>query len=208
MSALAGPATRLQRDDAAADAVLRRLLEGNARFVRGELQHGGDLAGQRSATVGEQRPSAVILGCSDARVPPQLVFDQGPGDLFTTRVAGNVATDDVIGTIEYAVEKLGVSLVLVLGHSGCGAVSACLHDEPALVGGHLGQILRGIAPAVERARRTAGDPVENAIRFNVQNMVERLRTSEPLLAPRVRGGSLRIVGARYDLQSGRVEIVE
>jgi carbonic anhydrase len=190
-----------------AGEALQRLLEGNARYLRGELKHGEHLAEQRSAWAEEQHPFAVILGCSDSRVPPQLIFDQGAGDLFTTRVAGNVATDAVIGTIEYAVEHLGVPLVLVLGHSRCGAVSACLHGLPATAGGHLAGLLHAIAPAVERARESEGDPLQNAIQFNVEHVVQQLRASRPVLEPRVRRGEVEVVGALYDLETGSVRLV-
>jgi carbonic anhydrase len=188
-----------------AQTALRRLLEGNARYQSGVLRHGEHLAEQRSDTAEEQRPYAVILGCSDSRVPPQLIFDQGPGDLFTTRVAGHVATDAVTATIEYAVERLGVPLIVVLGHDRCGAVTACLHGgvEP---GGRLGHLLREIEPAVERARGVDGDPLENTIRFHVENVVQQLRESEPVLADRVRSGDLEIVGALYDLETGAVRL--
>jgi carbonic anhydrase len=191
-----------------AEEALKRLLEGNARYVRGVVRHCEGVAEQRTACAGEQQPLAVILGCSDSRVPPQLVFDQGPGDLFTTRVAGNVATDTVIGSIEYAVEYLSVPLVLVLGHSGCGAVSACLPEGAPAIEGSLGVLLREIAPAVERATGAGGDPLENAIRFNVEHAVERLRASEPVLAPRVRAGELEVVGGLYDLATGEVRLLD
>jgi carbonic anhydrase len=202
---LAPPAEVNPRIDAA--TALQRLIEGNARFLRGQLQHGEQLAEQRSACAEEQHPFAVILGCSDSRVPPQLVFDQGPGALFTIRVAGNVATDAVLGSIEYAVEKLAVPVVLVLGHSRCGAVSACLYDGADSAGGHLGVVLHAIVPAVERARQAKGEPLDNAIQFNVQNVVAQLRKSEPILAPRVRRGELEIAGGLYDIETGNVELI-
>jgi carbonic anhydrase len=190
-----------------AATALRRLMEGNARYLGGRLEHGEQLAEQRSACAQEQHPFAAILGCSDARVPPQLVFDQGPGALFTIRVAGNVATDAVTGSIEYAVEKLGVPVVLVLGHSRCGAVSACLHGGVESTGGHLGVVLQAILPAVVRARQAEGEPLDNAIRFNVQHVVEQLQMLEPVLAPRVRRGELEIVGGLYDVDTGAVELL-
>jgi carbonic anhydrase len=190
-----------------AAAALRRLLDGNVRYREGRAEHCERLAAQRSACAEEQHPFAAILGCSDSRVPPQLVFDQGPGALFTIRVAGNVATDAVTGSIEYAVEKLGVPLVLVLGHSRCGAVSACLHGGAESVDGHLGVVLRAITPAVDRARQAGGDPLDNAIRFHVQNVAGQLRESEPVLAPRVRRGALEIVGALYDVETGAIELI-
>jgi carbonic anhydrase len=196
-------------EDSGIDAAtaLRRLMDGNARYREGLAEHCEQLAAQRSACAEEQHPFAAILGCSDSRVPPQLVFDQGPGALFTIRVAGNVATDAVTGSIEYAVEKLGVPLVLVLGHSRCGAVSACLHGGTESAGGHLGVVLQAIVPAVERARQAEGDPLQNAIEFNVRDVVAQLRRSEPVLAPRVRRGELEIVGGLYDVETGAVDLI-
>jgi carbonic anhydrase len=199
VSTRAAPAVR-------ADEALRRLLEGNERYLRGELRHGERLAEQRAACASEQHPFAAVLGCSDSRVPPQLIFDQGAGDLFTTRVAGQVATDAVVGSLEYAVEHLGVPLVLVLGHSSCGAVAACMQGCDAPAEGHLGVLFEAIAPAVERARRSPGDPLESAVGFHVDNVVRQLRASEPVLAPRVRAGTLGVVGAVYDLGSGAVTL--
>lgn len=189
-----------------ARTALRRLMEGNARYQSGALEYREHVADQRSDTAEEQHPYAVILGCSDSRVPPQLIFDQGPGDLFTTRVAGHVATDAVTATIEYAVERLGVPLIVVLGHDRCGAVTACLHGGVTPDEGRLADLIRAIEPAVERARSVEGDPLDNAIRFHVENMVQQLRESEPILGARVRSGELEIVGALYDLKTGAVRL--
>src|SRR6056297_945075 len=196
----------LARAHVDARTALRRLLDGNARYQSGVLEHGNRVAEQRSDSAEEQHPFAVILGCSDSRVPPQLIFDQGPGDLFTTRVAGHVATDAVTATIEYAVERLGVSLIVVLGHDRCGAVTACAQGGVAPGEGRLADLIRAIEPAVERARHVEGDSLENAIRFHVDNVVEQLRASEPILGARVRSGHLEIVGALYDLESGAVRL--
>lgn len=188
-----------------ADAALQRLLDGNRRYVAARLENAEELALQRAACAAEQNPVAVILGCSDSRVPPSMIFDQGPGALFTTRVAGNVADDAVIASVEYAVVQLQVPLVVVLGHTRCGAVGACLAGLP--VEGHLGVLMRAICPAVEQARRMDGDLLDNATRANVAATVARLRSSGPLLAPRVAGGDLVVVGAIYDLDTGSVELL-
>jgi carbonic anhydrase len=185
---------------------LRRLLDGNARYVSGTVEHCEQLEAQRTACSEEQKPFAVVLGCSDSRVPPQLIFDQGPGALFTIRVAGHVAGAEVIGSIEYAVGLLQVPLVLVLGHSRCGAVAACAYGGATAPEGQLGAVLRAIEPAVQRAQALPGDLVENAIHLHVQDVVEQLRAAEPVLAARVRDGSLHVVGAHYDVESGRVEL--
>jgi carbonic anhydrase len=184
---------------------LQRLLDGNRRYVSARLENAGELALQRAACAAEQNPIAVVLGCSDSRVPPSMIFDQGPGGLFTTRVAGNVADDAVLASIEYAVVQLQVPLVVVLGHTRCGAVGACLAGVP--VEGHLGVLMSAICPAVEQARRMEGDLLDNAIRANVAATVARVRSSGPLLAPRVAGGDLVVVGALYDLDTGAVEVL-
>lgn len=196
--------------DTRADEALRRLMEGNQRFAARLSGRGDPIAEPRPVRPGPscaqgQSPFAVVLGCSDSRVPPQLVFDQDPGDLFTTRVAGNVATDAVIASIEYAAVHLGVPLVMVLGHTCCGAVSACVAGEAA--DGHLDVLMGRICPAVAATRDLPGDPVANAVRANVVSVVEVLRASRPVLAPLVERGELRIVGGVYDLDTGRVEIV-
>jgi carbonic anhydrase len=205
------------------DAALAELLAGNRRYVAGRLRHGGDLRRRRAAAAAAQRPIAAIVGCSDARVPPQLVFDRGPGDLFTVRVAGNVATDDVVASLEYAVAELGVRLILVLGHTGCGAVGACLRqvatgDAGACTGeGRLAALLRRIEPAAravlagEAATGDGGDAgdaaPERAVRLNVARAAAEIAAAEPVLAPRVAAGELRVVGAVYRLEDGGVELL-
>jgi carbonic anhydrase len=181
---------------------LERLAEGNRRYVAARLEHGEDLARQREECAAEQHPVAVVLGCSDSRVPPSLVFDQGPGALFTTRVAGNVASGPVLASIEYAVLHLGVSLVVVLGHTRCGAIGACIGggtDE-----GHLGTLMDSICPVVERARELPGDLLTNATRENVLAVADSIRRSEPVMGPRVEAGAVAVVAAMYDLDSGVV----
>lgn len=191
-----------------AHEALTRLVEGNRRFREGPMEDRERPGFLGSEAAQEQQPFAAVLGCSDSRVPPQLVFDQGPGDLFTARVAGHVATDEVMATLEYAVAQLGVPLVVVLGHSRCGAVTACLHggDEPPV--GKLGTLLRHIEPAVCRARQEEGDALAHAIHFHVEHVVKQLRFAEPILRRRYEAGTLAIVGATYDLDTGAVRIVD
>jgi carbonic anhydrase len=211
MAAPAPGAATLQVPDAAppqpgaAADVLEQLLAGNRRYVEGRPEHGHALAEQRAACAAEQHPSAVVLGCSDARVPPALVFDQGPGALFTTRVAGNVATDSVLASIEYAVLHLHVPLIVVLGHTRCGAVGACLSggsDE-----GHLGVLMASICPVVEQVREKPGDLLENATRAHVAAVVAQIETSEPVLAAQVARGAVRVAGALYDVDTGVVTLL-
>jgi carbonic anhydrase len=138
-------------------------------------------------------------------VPPEIIFDQGLGDLFVIRVAGNIVDDAILGSIEYAVEHLDVALVMVLGHERCGAVEAALQEGE--IAGHIGALVKAIAPAVPPASDRSGDRLDRAVRANVVRVVAQLRASHPVLAERVSGGRLRVAGARYDLDSGTVELL-
>lgn len=194
-----------------AEAVLARLLEGNKRFVRGELAHPGRKPEDFAPLADGQLPLAVIVGCADSRVAPELIFDQGVGDLFVVRVAGNVisgAGASVKGSIEYAVAELDVRLILVLGHSQCGAVKSALKhiDANDALPGSIGELVDTIKPAVTAVKGKPGDPLENAIRANVERGVERLKGLQPTLADPVKKGRVKVVGAVYDLRSGKVEV--
>jgi carbonic anhydrase len=157
-------------------------------------------------------PEAVIVSCADSRVAPEILFDAGVGDIFVVRVAGNVingAGVTVKGSIEYAVAELHVPLILVLGHTGCGAVKAAIqhiHDRDSLPGAING-LVELLKPAVIRSKGIAGDPLENAIRQNVAIGVERLKGLEPILAPRIKVGTVNVVGGVYDLHTGGVTLI-
>jgi carbonic anhydrase len=189
------------------DEALKRLMEGNARFVSGHLDHAGpeQIAEARSAVSESQSPFAVIVGCSDSRVGPEIVFDQGLGDLFVVRTAGEVVDSVALGSIEYAVEHLGSALVVVLGHERCGAVGAAVAGakEP----GHIATVLAAIEPAVNQTKGQPGDPVENAVRAQAIDVAKQLEEQQPILAERVQSGKLKIVAARYDLDSGKIELL-
>lgn len=190
-------------------SALRELLEGNTRYVAARMTH-PDLTAERRAEVSAvQHPFAVIFGCSDLRVPAEIVFDQGLGDLFVVRVAGPVLDDAVLGSLEFATLELGVPLILVLGHERCGAVTATLDtlEKGTVPPGHLSHLVDAISPAVKRAKGRPGDALDNAVRANIELVVEKLRTSRQVLAGQVSSGKLRIVGARYDLDSGRVDVI-
>jgi carbonic anhydrase len=193
-------------------AILRDLLEGNRRFA------GGQAAGPRrspedfAALAAGQTPEAIIVGCADSRVSPEILFDQGVGDLFVIRVAGNVVSNTgviVKGSIEYAVAELGVPLVLVLGHSQCGAVKAALQHLEAkdALPGAIAGLVDVIKPAVAASRGKPGDPLDNAIRANVVAGVARLKSLPPIVAPAVKRGKLTVVGGVYDLKSGVVTMI-
>jgi len=189
--------------------VLRALEEGNKRFVSGQAAAPRRQPSDFAAVAEGQSPAAVIMGCADSRVPPELVFDQGVGDLFVVRVAGNVVSGAgaiVKGSIEYAVAELNVPLIVVLGHTGCGAIKAALkHIESSdKLPGAIRELVDILRPVVARVKGEPGDPLENAIRANVGNGVQRLKGLAPILAPAVKKGTLQVVGAVYDLRSGAV----
>jgi carbonic anhydrase len=185
-----------------ADAVLAELKAGNQRHVKAAYKHPHQTEARRQALTSGQSPHAVVLACADSRVAPEIVFDQGLGDLFVVRVAGNIAPDDEVASIEYAVEHLHTPLVVVMGHQSCGAVGAAIEGGEAP--GHLPTLIDALKPAVEEARKMPGDLSDNAIRINVEHVVDQLRHSKPLLAEAVESGKLRIEGGVYSLKTGAV----
>ena len=185
------------------DAAWKDLQAGNARYVAGKLGHPRQTTERRAEVAAGQHPFAVILSCADSRVPPEMVFDQGLGDLFTARVAGNVATDDVVASLEYAVVHLGPKLIVVLGHERCGAVDAALKGGPPE--GHLAVLLDRIQPAVKSSKGQTGDALDNAVKANALLVADQLRKSAPILSEKIKNGSIKIVAARYDLDTGKVE---
>lgn len=189
-----------------ADEAMRWLKDGNQRFAEGKAIHGHQQAERRAEVAKGQQPFAIIVCCSDSRVGPEIVFDQGLGDIFVVRAAGNVVDDVGLGSIEYAVEHFGTPLVVVLGHNRCGAVSAAVSGGEAH--GHVRAVVDAIRPAVEKVKGQPGDPVENAVRANVREVVKRLQNAAPILPDRVKAGKLKIVGAGYNLDSGRVEWIK
>jgi carbonic anhydrase len=194
-----------------ADEVLRRLREGNERFVKGATMSPRRTPEDFRPLAGGQRPMAVIVGCSDSRVPPEILFDQGVGDLFVVRVAGNVIVGGgagafVKGSIEYGIVELGISLVMVLGHSECGAIKAAIKhlDDRDALPGSIGLLVNSIRPAVLKAKSRPGDQLDNAIQVNVEIGVGQLRNLPPIVAPAVQRGAVKVVGAVYDLRTGSV----
>lgn len=186
-------------------AALAKLQRGNVRAAKGAAVHPRQDKARRRDTAKAQQPFAVVLACSDSRVAPELVFDQGMGDLFVVRVAGNVVDDNALGSIEYAVEHLGASLVVVLGHERCGAVKAALDGGEAP--GHIGSLVHAIQPAIDETRGAKGDSLDLAVRANVARVVRQLRESEPLLKKAVDEKKIEVVGMEYDLDSGKVELL-
>jgi carbonic anhydrase len=184
-------------------------MAGNKRYVAGKVRHPNQTARRRTEVAKGQHPFAVILGCADSRVPPELIFDQGLGDLFVVRVAGNIADEADLGSIEYAVEHVGSRLIMVLGHEKCGAVAAALEvvEKGITLPGHLPAVVKPILPAVEAVKGKAGDRLDEAVRANVRLVVNRLKASEPVIGEMARAGKIKIVGGRYDLTSGAVELI-
>ncbi|MGE8159678.1 carbonic anhydrase [Paraburkholderia sp. NPDC080076] len=188
---------------------LDRLMQGNARYAANTPSN-KDYSADRAARVSAQYPIAAIVGCADSRVAPELAFDQGPGDLFVVRVAGNFVNDDILASLEYGVEILGVPLIMVLGHTQCGAVTAtvkALKDGTRLPG-HLPELVRALKPAVQMAKVGHGeDLVEQATIENVKLNTNRLIVSRPLIGPYVKSGRVKIVGGVYDLATGKVTLL-
>lgn len=186
------------------DHALKKLMDGNKRYVKDRFIHPDQTIEHRIEVAKEQHPFAIIHGCSDSRVPPEVIFDQGIGDLFVIRVAGNCLDDVIIGSIEYAVEHLGVQLLMVLGHEKCGAVDAAIkHSESH---DHIRNIVEILKPAIEKAKGIPGDLLENAVKTNIELIVAQLKSSQPVLTEFLKRKKLKIVGAFYHLDSGIVNI--
>jgi len=184
---------------------LKKLLDGNRRCATCKQQNPRQDAKRRKEVTKGQKPFAVIVGCSDSRIPPELIFDQGLGDLFVVRLAGNIVDALALGSIEYAVEHLGTKLVVVLGHGKCGAVTAAVQSADAP--GHVSAIVKAIQPAIKKVQKMPGDLVDNAIRANTSLVVGKIKTSKPILAEMVEKGEIEVIGAYYNIETGAVEIL-
>jgi carbonic anhydrase len=231
---LAADPTHPDQTTVAPAEAISKLKEGNGRFTAGNMQHpheSGDersymatnsyenagmtflgmsaeqAAKRRTELAKSQHPFAIIVSCSDSRVPPELVFDQGIGDLFVLRVAGNVINDESLGSIEYAVDHLAVRLILVLGHQRCGAVKAARETIAAKgkAPGHIESLVTAIKPAVES---TVNDDLDATIKANVKHVVDALRSSKPILKAKVDSGDVKVMGGYYSLDTGTVTFLE
>ena len=209
-AALAAPAlATTAASGISAGEALRLLKEGNSRYVDGKLQHPRQDRARRALTTAQgQHPLAAILTCSDSRVPAEIIFDQGIGDIFVVRVAGNVAATDEIGSIEYAVDVRATPLVVVLGHTHCGAIDAVLDD--AKLPPNIANLLEPIKPAVDKAREANPEAAKDvllkaAITANVWQAMEDMLRLSPIIREKVRDGQVQVVGALYDLDSGQVQ---
>ena len=180
----------------------QNLIDGNKRYVEENTIHPKQTAQRRFEISKKQRPFAAILSCSDSRVPPEIIFDQGLGDLFVVRLAGNIVDDAVLGSLEYATEHLGIKYIMVLGHESCGAVSATIKEDK--ITGHIHSFIKAIKPAFKKAKKLPGDILENTVRINIFMVVQQLKSSTPILKKLVKKGELTIEGAYYALDNGEV----
>jgi carbonic anhydrase len=208
-NAAAQPAAHGAEPSVPPEEALARLMNGNARYVDGYAAHPHADAPRRLAVSTGQRPFAVVLACADSRVAPELIFDQGLGDLFVIRVAGNVVDDAVLASIEYAVIHLGSTLVMALGHERCGAVKATIEalagrGSPDDVGTRIGALAALITPAVRSVPAGTADTLDAAVGLNAANAAAEIFAGSRPLRTRVLAGQLKIVAARYDLDDGRV----
>jgi carbonic anhydrase len=190
------------------DDALNNLMAGNARYMQGSPIHPNQSAERQAEVAQGQHPWAAILGCIDSRVPPELVFDQGLGDLFVARTAGQVIDNVVLGSLEFAVEE-GVKLIMVLGHQSCGAVNATIQtlQTNGHAEGQIATLVEAIKPAVIEAQSQPGDLLDNAVRANVALEVEYLKSSSQVISQALGQGTIELVGARYDLGTGAVNVI-
>jgi len=190
------------------DAALKRLMQGNVRYVSG-VSRRHDFKHEREALAGGQNPYAAILSCADSRIAPEYAFDAGRGDLFVCRVAGNFASSESIASLEYAVSVLATPLIMVLGHESCGAVDATIKSlkDNTTLPGHLPSLVDAIAPSVKAVLQQGGDTLAKATRQNVIDNVAKLSSATPILSAAVEQKKLKVVGGIYGLRDGRVQMV-
>lgn len=203
-SKLAFPDKAVAQENMTPDQALQALMQGNQRFVNGTLENPRRNMTRLAEISKSQKPFAAILGCADSRVPSEIIFDQGFGDLFICRIAGNVATPEEIGSLEFGTLVLGAKVIMVMGHERCGAVDATI--KGAQVPGQIGSLLDAIKPALKNSGNQTGDELEKAIKANVLYQIERLKAS-PVISQLIQEEKLTIVGGYYDLDTGRVTVV-
>jgi carbonic anhydrase len=191
-------------DNITPDKALQELLDGNDRFVKSKRRNPNQTQSRLVEVAKSQKPFASILGCADSRVPSEIVFDQGLGDLFVCRIAGNIATTQQIGSLEFGSLVLGAKVIMVMGHERCGAVDAAI--KGAQVPGQIGSLLQAIKPSVESSKEQSGDKLENACKANILAQVEKLKSSS-VLSELIKAEKLKIVGGYYDLDTGKISLV-
>lgn len=189
-----------------AEQVLEVLMKGNKRFYEGNMTHKNQSPERVKETKSDQNPVAAIIGCSDSRIVPEIIFDQGLGDLFVIRVAGNTVGNVCIGSVEYAAEHLEVPIVLVLGHTHCGVFKTATKGDD--VHHHLGSLVETAKKAVERVKEKDGCITDNAIRENIHILMDKLQYTSPTIDKLVKANNLKIVGAIYDIETGKIEFLD
>lgn len=200
--ALSEPA--IAPEDMTPEQALQKLMDGNKRFVNGKRQSPNQTFARLQEVAKGQKPFASILSCADSRVPSEILFDQGFGDLFICRVAGNVATPEEIGSLEFGSLVLGAKVIMIMGHERCGAVDATI--KGAQVPGQIASLLDAIKPAIPRAENQPGDRLENTCKANILVQVEKLKSS-PVISQLIEEGKLIVVGGYYDLDTGEISMV-
>lgn len=191
------------------DQALKRLMDGNARYVANAPDN-KDFSAGRAARAQSQHPFAGLLSCADSRVAPELAFDQSPGELFVVRVAGNFVNTDGLASLEFGVKVLGMPLIMVLGHTNCGAIAATINvmKEKTQLPGHLPDLVKAIKPAIDLAEKAnAANPLDEAIKQNVRYNVRRLLEAKPIIAEAAAAGKVKVVGGMYDLATGKVALI-
>ena len=186
------------------DYALQALIDGNKRFSGHHPSHPHQDKKRVSDVSKGQHPFATVLTCADSRVPVELLFDQGVGDIFDVRVAGNIVTPGIMGSLEYAIDQLNTPVLMVLGHENCGAVTAAVQNLK--LAGDMGTFVDAIMPAVKQSQGQEGDTIDNAVRQNVKYQIEQITKSD-LVKKRLDAGTLKLVGSRYDLDSGSISVI-
>lgn len=203
-SNLLAPEKASAKDRLTPDEALQELLDGNERFVKRKRKNPNQTYSRLVEVAKTQNPFASILGCADSRVPSEIVFDQGIGDLFVCRIAGNIATTQQIGSLEFGSLVLGSKVIMVMGHERCGAVDAAI--KGAQVPGQIGSLLEAIKPNIENLKGEPEEQLENACKANILAQVKKL-TSSPVLSELIKAEKLKIVGSYYDLDTGIISLV-
>ena len=188
------------------DAALNKLMAGNARYAKGGAVHPHQSEGRRSEVAKGQKPFAIVVGCADSRTSPEVVFDQGLGDVFVTRLAGSIVDDAALGSIEYAIAHLGASVIVVLGHERCGAVDAAM--KGGKLPGKIGAVVKPILPAVKAVQKSGTPTLDATIDENARRVAAGLAGRSEIVADAVKAGALTITAARYDLDSGKVTLLK
>ncbi len=201
---LAAPEPVIAQNNITPDAALQLLVEGNQRFVNAMRQNPNQDFTRITQVAPSQAPFAAILGCADSRFPAEILFDRGFGDIFVCRVAGNVATPEEIGSLEFGTLVLGAKVLMVVGHENCGAVKAAITGGE--LPGQIGSLTQAIKPAVESSKNQPGDKVVNAVKQNIKLQASRLKDS-PVISGLIQEGKLLVVGGYYDLDTAAIEVI-